>query len=373
MNFTVSKNELSTALQNVSHAISPNSPQPALRGIRIEASGDSLYITGSDADVSIFYTLKKDEKNNLNIIEEGSILTESKYLNEIVKKIDSDEIHVEIIDGTLTKFSGNSAQFRINGMRPDDYPNIDFSKPASSIKMSASELANVIDQTAFATSAKETRPVLTGVNVKLEDNVLTFTATDSFRLAKKTVSFESAETFNITIPAKSLNEVKTTMLGNDEKEIEIAVNDKKAQFISDEMILQTRLLDGGYPETDRLIPQSFSYVMTINRYDLIRAIDRTSFIRNENMMINRLQLSAEEVIITNKSQEIGESHESLAAVFEGEPLDISFSGSYVMDAAKALKGETIKISFTGDMKPFILTNPQDDSVLQLVLPVRTYN
>ena len=84
-------------------------------------------------------------------------------------------------------------------------------------------------------------------------------------------------------------------------------------------------------------------------------------------------MSQDEIILTNKSQEIGESHETLAAVFEGEPLDISFAGNYVMDAAKALRGESIKISFTGDMKPFILTSPEDDTVLQLVLPVRTYN
>ena len=124
MNFTVSKTELSNALQNVSHAISSNSPQPSLRGIKIDAYNDTLQMMGSDADVSIFYTMKKDEKNNLNIMEEGSILVESRYLNEIVKKIDADTIHVEIIDGALTRFSGNLAQFKINGMRPDDYPAI---------------------------------------------------------------------------------------------------------------------------------------------------------------------------------------------------------------------------------------------------------
>ena len=204
MNFTVSKNELSTVLQYVSHAISPNSPQPSLRGIKIEAVDDSLLITGSDADISIFYTMKKDDKNNLNIMEEGSILVESRYLNEIVKKIDSDEIHVEIIDGALTRFSGNSAQFKINGMRPDDYPAIDFSKPASSIKINAADLNLIIDQTVFATSAKETRPVLTGVNIKMADHNLVFTATDSYRLAKKTIPFDSEESFNVTIPAKSL-------------------------------------------------------------------------------------------------------------------------------------------------------------------------
>jgi DNA polymerase-3 subunit beta len=111
----------------------------------------------------------------------------------------------------------------------------------------------------------------------------------------------------------------------------------------------------------------------IGREDLIHAIDRTTFIKNDNMTINRLQCSKEEVILTNKSQEIGESHETLNAEFTGEPLDISFSGTYVMDAAKALRGSQDQIQFTGEMKPFILSCDEDNTILQLVLPVRTYN
>jgi DNA polymerase-3 subunit beta len=111
----------------------------------------------------------------------------------------------------------------------------------------------------------------------------------------------------------------------------------------------------------------------MNKEDLIRAIDRTVFIKNDNMTINRLQCSEDEVVLTNKSQEIGESIENLAAEFKGEPLDISFSGIYVMEAIRNLKGSNLKISFTGEMKPFILSTAEDDTIIQLVLPVRTYN
>jgi DNA polymerase-3 subunit beta len=372
MNFSVNKNEFFNNLQIADHAISSNSPQPTLRGILISAKDGQLTLTGSDADISIQKIMKADEKNQLNISEEGSILIDAQYLMQIVKKLDSEIINIEIIDGSLTKFSGASVVFKINGMNTDDYPTIDFSKPMNSIKMDASVLSDIIDQTAFATSLKETRPVLTGVNFNLNENQLNCTATDSYRLAKKTIDFKSDVSFNITIPAKSLNEVRGTVLMST-KEIEIAQNDKKAQFWSEDMVLQTRLLDGGYPETERLIPSEFSYTMKISREDLIHAIDRTTFIKNDNMTINRLQCSSEEVILTNKSQEIGESHENLSAVFTGEPLDISFSGTYVMDAAKALRGSEIIIKFTGEMKPFILSCDEDPTILQLVLPVRTYN
>ena len=156
-------------------------------------------------------------------------------------------------------------------------------------------------------------------------------------------------------------------------EIEISLSDRKVQFTNESMTLQSRLLDGGYPETDRLIPKEFNYELSLSRNDLIHAIDRTTFIKNDNMTINRLSMSEHEVILSNRSQEIGESTEHLAGVYTGEPLDISFAGNYVLSAAKALRGNNIKIRFTAEMKPFILTGDDDDSVLQLVLPVRTYN
>ena len=373
MNLTISKTEFYNTLQLVSRAISPNSPQTSLRGLKIDVKDNSMIVTGSDADISIQHTITANDKNKLNILEEGSILIESKYLLEIVRKIDSEEIHVEIIDGSLTKFSGNSAVFKINGMNPRDYPKIDFSKPANSVVISSSIMSDIIEQTTFATSIKETKPVLTGVNFHLSDNTLCCTATDSYRLAKKTIPFTSSDNFNVTIPSKSLNEVKSTMIGDDSGEIQIYLNDKKAQFVNEDMILQTRLLDGGYPETDRLIPKEFKYTLEINRSDLIHAIDRTTFIKTDNMTINRLQCSTDEVVLTNKSQEIGESHETLVGTFTGEPLDISFSGNYVMEAARSIRGDKLKIEFVGEMRPFILSSEEDPTILQLVLPVRTYN
>lgn len=373
MNITIRKNDLLNALQNVSHAVSSNSPKPSLRGILVEARMDALTLTGSDADISIRETVVRTEENKLNIIEEGSILIESKYLLEIVRKIDSEDIQIEIIDGSLTRFSGGSAVFKINGMRYDDYPDIDFSRPSVSLKMQAAQLASIIEQTAFAASSKDTRPVLTGVNFKLDNSILSCTATDSYRLAKKIIPFDSSDFFNVTIPAKSLSEVRSTMLNDLNAEIEIFLNDKKAQFSSENMIFQTRLLDGGFPETDRLIPKTFISTLKLSRNDLIHAIDRTTFIKNDNMTINRLSMSADECVLSNRSQEIGESTETLAAEYTGDPMNISFAGNYVMSAAKALRGNSIIISFTGDMKPFILKGDEDDSILQLVLPVRTYN
>jgi DNA polymerase III subunit beta len=373
MNFKISKRVFFNGLSVVSRAISANSPLPWLSGIKIDVSSTSITLTGSDSDVSIQKVLRVGDKNNALVIQsEGSIVIEAKYILEIVRKIDADEISFEVVDGSLTKISGHSAEFNINGMKASDYPLIDFSKPNTQFEVDADVLLKLITQTSFATSDKETRPVLTGVNFKAEGKVLECVATDSFRLAKKSIDLEDAQNFNITIPAKSLGEVAKT-IEKDER-VQICVSDKKAQFWFDETVIQTRLIDGLFPETSRLIPTEFSYELTMDSRDLLNAIDRASFIKSEGISIIKLSASQTEVLISSKSQEVGSSKEKLNPIkYVGQALEISFSGRYVFDAVRVLNGSVIKISFTGDMKPFIIQNLDDERILQLILPVRTYS
>ncbi len=374
LNFRINKNKFYNGLTAAARAISSNSPMPALTGVLMDVKEDEIHLIGSDADISIEVTLNNamDQDLNLSVVTPGSIVIDSRYLLDIVKKIDSDTISIEIIDGTLTRFSGTNAEYKINGYRPEDYPVIDFTEPENKFTISSETLSQIISQTIFAASGKETRPVLTGLNIKTEENNVICTATDSYRLAKKTVAVQ-APAFATTVPARSMNEVKNIF---NDKDVEVAVSPKKIQFRSGAYVLQSTLLEGNYPETDRLIPSEFSRTLIINRFALIQAVDRTSFIKTDNMPIIRMQInSADDIVISNKNQEIGESRESLKAVsYDGEPLDISFAGNYILDAAKALSTENIRICFTGEMKPFILRNDnEDDSILQLVLPVRTYN
>lgn len=373
MNFKISKRVFYNALQIVAKSVSSNSPIPALSGIKIEVENDSIVLVGSDADISIMKTLKAtDDDIRLVIRETGSIVIESKYILEIVRKIDSDDIDIQIMDGCLTRISGGSSKFEINGMRASEYPAIDFSKPSQQLTLDADKLLKIINQTTFATSDKETRPVLTGVNFKSNGNILECVATDSYRLARKTITLENESSFNITIPAKSLNEVAKII--DKDSQVLICVSERKAQFWIENNLIQTRLIEGSYPETARLIPQTFEHELKIDSRDMLNAIDRASFIKNEGISIIKLSMSDNECIISSRSQEVGSSTENLNTIsYTGTPLDISFSGRYVFEAIRVLSATTITICFSGEMKPFIIRNDKDDTILQLVLPVRTYN
>lgn len=256
-------------------------------------------------------------------------------------------------------------------MLPSEYPGIDFSKPNECFTITQELLKKMISQTIFATSDKETRPVLTGVNMECKDNVLNCVGTDSYRLAVKTVHIDKSLNFNITIPAKSLNEVVKTL--DEEGIVEIAVNDKKAQFMIHDTIIQTRLIDGVYPQTSRLIPLQFDYELTIDAAELLNAIDRASFIKSNGISVIKFNLSEEQCVLSSKSLEVGSSTEVLnTASFKGHSIEISCNGRFVFDAIKALSGSLVKFSLCGEMKPFIIQSVDDNSVLQLVLPVRTY-
>ena len=373
MNFTISKQAFGNALAIVGHAVSSSSPQPYLRGIYIEASGNELVLTGSNADISIQKKVIADDENKLNIVEEGSILMEASYLNEIVKKLDADIISVEIIDGSLTRFAGSEAVFKINGMNTNDYPKIDFSKPMSSISMPASLLLEIIDQTTFAASTKETKPVLTGVNFHLADNVLKCTATDSYRLAKKTLDFKSDADFNITIPSKSLQEVVRS-LSEDIDKVQLYIDSKKAQFVFGKTIFQTRLLDGTFPSVEKIIPTSSVASMVVDAHELASVIDRTNFIRNDKVHLVKLECSPEIVRIKTNSTEIGSSDEVLTdCMYKGDNLTLTCNGSYILDAIRALSGSKVDLEFSGDMRPIRILNPKDDSIVIVVVPVRSYD
>jgi len=333
-----------------------------------------LILTASNnSDISIQTIIEKNDEDFFEVYEEGSVVIEAKYILEIVRKIDSDLIDFSIVDGSLTKISGDSAEFNINGVKASDYPNIDFSKPLQNFKIDADTIRSVISQTTFASSDEVSRPIFTGVNFSAKDGIMECIATDSFRLAKKTINILAPYNFNITIPAKTLKEVEKII--DREGEVEIAVNEKKVQFYFGATLIQTRLIDGKFPDTSRLIPEEFFSNLIVDSRDILSAIDRASFIKNnDGIPIVKLTLAPDEVIVSSKSQEVGSSVEKLVyEKYSGEPLTISFRGNYVYDAIRFLSTSQVSVEFTTDMKPFVIRDIEDDSIIQLILPVRTYN
>lgn len=371
MKFTINKNALYKSLSSVGRAASTHSPLPILSGIHFSLKEHALELIASDSNISIREVIESDESNALTVFETGSVVLEARYILEVVRKLDAPVITVEIIDGALTRISGNQAEYNINGSKADLYPTIDFTKPDKTFFLDGALLSNVISQTAFVCSTSEDRPIFTGVNFKTNGQELNCIATDSYRLARKTIVLDEALDFNICIPASNLYEVQKTI--TNQERVEISVSDRIVQFVINNTLIQSRLIDGLFPDVNRLIPSDYGFELLTSKSDMISALDRSSFLKADGSWTVKLEASPQQCVISSKSQEIGSSEEVLTPLdYVGGNLKISFSGRYLLEALKSFRSDNVRILFVGEMQAFVLRSPGDDSIVQLILPLRTF-
>ena len=367
MDFDINRLVLLDALTKVSRAVSLKSPLPILTGIKFDLLEDGLVLTASDSDISIQTTINE----GIIINQTGSVVLSSKYILEIIRKIDGDTVHIQVVDGTLTRITSESSLFDLNGSKSFDFPRIDLNKNGKHFSMKSYEFKKIIEKTLFATSEQETRPVLTGVNFKVDQHKLVCIATDSYRLAQVSQPIDDDIQFNIVIPKKSLNQI-IHIIEKDEM-IDLYVSDRKVLFVIGQYLVLTRLIDGTYPNTSRLVEDQGSYTMSINSSALLGAISRASLLSDEQSNIVKLTMSPDENILSSYSQEIGSVEENLTkAFYKGEPMTISFSAKYLADAIRSIGTETIQLRFTEKMRPFQITGLDESDNIQVVLPVRTY-
>src|SRR5699024_9980566 len=358
-------------------AISSRTAIPILTGMKLEATQHGITLTGSDSDISIESFIPAENEDHVNVeqIEEGSIVLGARYFPDIIRKLPESKVEIETDDNLKVLIRSGNAEFNLNGQDPEEYPQILQVQTEDSFELPIDLLKNLIKQTVFAVSNMETRPILTGVNLTLKDSVLNFTATDSHRLASRDIPVETnMELSNIVIPGKSLNELNK-ILDDTEEKVEISMTNNQILFRTKHLKFMSRLLEGNYPETSRLIPDESKTTISVNTKNLLQTIDRASVLaKAEHNNVVRLMTKGNKMIeITGSSSEIGEVVEDLSVQsIEGEDLKISFSSKYMMDALRAMEVDEVNIEFTGAMRPFILRPQNEDPIIQLILPVRTY-
>ena len=372
MNFKISKKEFLDVLSLCSRAISTTTPLPSLLGVKISATLNSLTLISSDSNISIKTSINNNDTSTLIINEPGEIVLDARYLLEMVRKIDSEFINVEIIDGTFVRIYSGKSEYKINGMEASEYPQISFDTDSlTPFKLKTTLFNQIIDETAFACSEKETRPVLTGVNLKAHDQQIFANATDSYRLASKKIAIDTDLSFDITIPKKYLTEIYHAIADKDE--VTIAIDRQKISFMFDNTVIETRLLDDEFPDTDRLIPTTVTQKLVVSSKKMIDAIDSTLFIKADGKNTVKLNINEDRVELTSSNQSgISYNNELPVVRFEGDPLEISCSGKYLQDAIKAIGSDEILIDFAGELKPMVIKKEGDDSLIQLISPVRTY-
>lgn len=378
MKFIIQRDRLVQSVQDVMKAVPSRTTIPILTGIKIVANEEGVALTGSDSDISIesFIPSQEGDQEVVEIIQPGSIVLQAKFFSEIVKKLPTDLVEIRVENHLQTVIRSGNSEFNLNGLDAEEYPHLPQIEEENIFKIPTDLLKAMVRQTVFAVSTSETRPILTGVNWKVENGQLICIATDSHRLALRKASIESIgdDSYNVVIPGKSLNEL-SKILDDQNEPVEIVITENQVLFKAENLLFFSRLLEGNYPDTSRLIPTDSKTEVVVQTKEFLQAIDRASLLAREgrNNVVKFSIIENNVVEISSNTPEIGKVVEEVqSSSIEGEDLKISFSAKFMMDALKTLEGTDINISFTGAMRPFIIKPLNDDTILQLILPVRTY-
>lgn len=379
MKFTINRSAFISQLNNVLRAISSKTTIPILTGLKMVVTSDSITLTGSNSDITIESVMNaSNEDYELTINEPGSIVLPARFFSEIVKKLPDKHVTIEITSGFQTDITSGNAKFQINGQDAENFPHLPEVETNNTVILANDMLKEVIRQTVIAVSKQESRPILAGIHVTLRDGLLTAVATDSHRLAQRKVQLDGVSDVNydVIIPGKSLDEL-SGMISDVDDDVKMQVTDNQVLFIFGNTHFYSRLLEGNYPETSQLIPESSDTTIELDAGPFLSSIDRASLLSHESRNdVVKLTIKPGEnlVRISGDSPDIGMVEEDVSTTaVDGNDLEISFNPNYMKDALRSFGQSTIKISFTSPLRPFTLVPTEDtENFVHLITPVRTF-
>lgn len=375
MNFKINCETLLNSLNIIQKGLPVKTPMPILTGIKIDVLSNKIIITSCNSDISVQVVI---DDSSIEIKETGNFIIPGRFFINIIRKINSKSVEIFVFDNKLIVIKAERSEFKLNMLDYNDYPDINFLKLQNPIVIKSSSFRNIVKEISFAAATSEKRPIITGVNFKNENNELLCVATDSYRLSRKEMKLENCPDFNIVIPNKSLDEL-IKIIEEFDGELKIIIDSNKVLFNFNNVSFQTRLLEGNYPDTSRIVPKDFPVIVKFNRDEIISAVERVSLLspRDKEKNYNIIQFcitNNRTVEISSTNNEIGDAIEEIIPIdnIVGPIIKIAFSSRYLLDAVKSTSSSEVSIKFTGEIKPFTVSSDEYPNLLHVILPVKTY-
>ncbi|HDR7261166.1 MULTISPECIES: DNA polymerase III subunit beta [Bacillus] len=376
MEFIVNHKHFTQALSEVSKAISTKAIIPILSGIKITAdqSGITLIASNSNIFIEKFIPSSMDDEQITTTLKAGTIVVPAKYFIEIIKKMPSDIVIKSKNEQTIT-IQSEEITLNLNGFPANEFPNVPQIDDHAEIQIETKQLIDAFKQTVFAVAKNESRPVLTGVHIELDHNKLICAATDSHRLAIRETLISTNVKANCIVPSATINELLKLMNSNLEF-VSIYLSESHIIFTFGTTTLYSRLIEGKYPNISSLIPNEFQTVINIDRQRMLQGVDRSSLLASEwaNNNVNLEIVNESTIKVSSNASQIGKISETQQIdVIQGEKqFNISFDGRFMLDALRAIKEETVTLSFSGSMRPILVEAGTHSAAIHLISPVRAY-
>jgi DNA polymerase-3 subunit beta len=358
---TVDRDALASGLQLVSRAAAARGTVQVLGGVGIRASDGLLELEATDMELSLRTAV------SATVEGEGTLVVPAKLLGDIVRLLPAGTVTLShrAEDGVATVESGSYSS-RLNVFAAEDFPRL----PSVDVplqEVDAAALLDTVQRVSRAASRDESRPVLTGILAQFEGTKLTMAATDSYRMSVKETELASGgPELEAIIPARALDEL--TRIAAGAETVQLGVNENHVIFGAGDAWLTTRRIDGQFPNVAQLRPDAFEVALELDRAELLDAVRRAAVMAQRNTPL-RLRFTDGELTISAQSQDVGETRESLAVRYSGEPLEIGFNAEFLREGLESVTADEVKLELINPLRPGLLS-ADGDSFWYLIMPIR---
>lgn len=368
MKFTCEKYVLLSAVGISSRAVAARSTIPTLEGLYLSA-GNGVRITGYDLKKGIYTTIAAD------VAEPGSVVLGARLLGEIVRSLPEGIVTVSCERGNLVKITCGDAEFSIMGIDSEDYPELPTVDSRDYVSLPGKLLKSMINQTLFAISDNESRPVYTGSMFEIENGVLTLVSVDGYRMALRREEIggpggEETERKSFIVPGTALSDVEK-ICSDDDEAVKITLGAKHISFTMGQTVLVTRRLEGEFINYKKAVPSEFYIGVTADKAALSRSIERVSLIIDDRTKNPLRCCFMDQSVKFYCTTALGKAEDICPITGDGRDLEIGFNNRYLLEALKAAPAERLKICLNTGSSPCVLA-PEDgkDNFLYMILPVR---
>ena len=361
MHIIVEKVNLLDGLKKVGVYVGKKSSLAILKGVKITTvSNDKIEIVASDSDTYISTEIEAQ------VITSGAALLQYNQFNDFLKKSKATTIELQKLDNNVTIIKAKNIDYKLISFDADEFPNLP-SYEYTNVTLSYDEYKRILNNTTYALATSESRPVLTGLNIRTEHGKLHFTATDSHRLGRYSIDTILSDIEVVAGGEAIKNTLKVTDKSTKDIKLGFSAQLTLVQFNSTKIYI--RNLEGNYPDTSRLIPDNFKTSATINAAETLESLEMLHTLsKNDRNNVVTMELNGKIELKTN-SPEIGQMQAALQGEKAGEDLKIGYSNVYMRDVLKALNTDEVNLNFCGNMRPFTATAKELEAV-HLILPVR---
>lgn len=364
MKLECEKTKIEPVIQKVSRLANKHLTLPVLSCIHFEINGENkLVVRSTNLDLGMEIEVK------VKVIEKGVLAVPASVLLGVLSSIKENNLVFESKDNNLKISSGKNSVI-IKCLPPEDFPIIPKLKNSKIIKIDSHGLLSGFRSVWYSASVSNIKPELSSVYVYKNDGNLVFVSTDSFRLAEKKINAKMDADFpQILIPYRNVSEIMKIFEDYD-GDLNIIFEKNQAAFMTENIYVVSRLIDGNFPDYQQIIPKNFGTKAIVLKNDLINSIKTSNIFSDSlNQVKLKTDLKNKTLKVESKNNDIGEYEEFMNASLSGEDIELNFNNKYIMDCMQSIPSDSLSLSFGGLGKPLVISGASDESFLYLVMPM----